>query len=254
MAYKVQRYGWIGDLPDVRDHLWSAPEEVRRWLPAAADLRPQCPPVWDQGALGSAAAHAIAAAVQFERRRHDLADAAPSRLFLYYNQRLGVGTAESDSGAQLRCGIKSIAAVGHCFERDWSYDPRRFAHRPPGSCYKQAIRYRTVRYNRLLPDLANLKGCLAQGRPFVFGFAVYPAFESGDMAKGGDLPMPGMGERVIAGHAAMAVGYDDSRQRFIVRNSWGKDWGQEGYFTMPYAYLASPSLADDFWTMRLAPN
>ena len=46
----------------------------------------------------------------------------------------------------------------------------------------------------------------------------------------------------------MAVGYDQRQKRFIVRNSWGIEWGQQGYFTMPYAYLET--LADDFWTIR----
>ena len=62
--------------------------------------------------------------------------------------------------------------------------------------------------------------------------------------------MPTRGEQVVGGHAVMAVGYDDKQQRFIARNSWGADWGQKGYFTMPYKYLASRGLSDDFWTIR----
>ena len=49
----------------------------------------------------------------------------------------------------------------------------------------------------------------------------------------------------------LAVGYDDASQRFIVRNSWGPGWGMKGYFTIPYSYLTSNNLADDFWTIRL---
>ncbi len=48
----------------------------------------------------------------------------------------------------------------------------------------------------------------------------------------------------------MAVGYDEAERRFIVRNSWGADWGIKGYFTMPYDYVLDPSLASDFWTLR----
>ena len=63
--------------------------------------------------------------------------------------------------------------------------------------------------------------------------------------------MPASGEAVIGGHAVMGVGYDDSQQWFIVRNSWGTTWGLNGYFTLPYAYVTDPNLADDFWTIRL---
>ncbi len=96
-----------------------------------------------------------------------------------------------------------------------------------------------------------MKGCLASGYPFVFGFTVYESFESEDVAKTGVVPMPAHTEKVLGGHAVTAVGYDDAQQRFIVRNSWGTDWGMKGYFTMPYAYLTDSNLADDFWTVRL---
>jgi len=87
----------------------------------------------------------------------------------------------------------------------------------------------------------------------VFGFTVYDAFESAAVAKSGVLNLPGKKENVIGGHAAMVVGYNDSQKRFIVRNSWDTDWGQKGYFTMPYDYLDSnKNLADDFWTIRTA--
>ena len=96
-----------------------------------------------------------------------------------------------------------------------------------------------------------MKGCLASGFPFVFGFTVYESFESQEVAKTGMVPMPAAGESVLGGHAVLAVGYDDGHQRFIVRNSWGTGWGMQGYFTMPYAYLTERDLSSDFWTIRL---
>ena len=96
-----------------------------------------------------------------------------------------------------------------------------------------------------------MKGCLAAGYPFVFGFAVYESFESKEVAQSGVVPMPKPGERVLGGHAVMAVGYDDEQRNFIVRNSWGSGWGQDGYFLMPYHYLHDPNLASDFWTVRM---
>jgi len=62
--------------------------------------------------------------------------------------------------------------------------------------------------------------------------------------------MPQPSEQMLGGHCVTAVGYNDARQRFIVRNSWGSGWGKGGYRTMPYAYLGDPRLASDFWTIR----
>jgi len=96
-----------------------------------------------------------------------------------------------------------------------------------------------------------MKGCLASGYPFVFGFTVYDSFESTTVAQTGHAPMPQPGEKVAGGHAVAAVGYDDKNQWFIVRNSWGASWGLKGYFTLPYQYLLAADLSDDFWTIRI---
>jgi C1A family cysteine protease len=96
-----------------------------------------------------------------------------------------------------------------------------------------------------------MRGCLAAGYPFVFGFTVYSSFEGQEVAKTGVVSMPTPDEQVVGGHAVLAVGYDDASQAFIVRNSWGAGWGQEGYFTMPYAYLTTRALSSDFWTIRI---
>ena len=101
------------------------------------------------------------------------------------------------------------------------------------------------------PTLTQLKGCLAEGNPYVFGFTVHERFESAAVAKNGKVPLPGKDERSIGGHAVLATGYDDRRQHFIVMNSWSAAWSDKGYFYLPYAYATSESLADDFWTVRV---
>jgi C1A family cysteine protease len=255
--HKIQKYGWIPDLPDARDHLYAAPPAILSALPPKKDLRPQCPPVYDQGQLGSCTGNAIAGALQFERMNQKLhaAELVPSRLFIYYNERVIEHTAPQDSGAQIRDGIKSVAKQGACFESGsnaWSYDIAKFATKPSLGCYDAAKLDKAVQYTRLVPNLAQLKGCLASGYPFAFGFTVYESFESQQVASTGIVPMPNLAtEQVLGGHAVLAVGYDDSQQRFTVRNSWGSGWGQGGYFLMPYAYLIDHNLADDFWTIRL---
>ncbi len=256
MASNVSRhgYGWIPDLPDQRDHIYAAPIVSPQVLPTSVDLRDQCPPIYDQGQLGSCTANAIAGAIQFDQMKQQLATIfTPSRLFIYYNEREMEGTVSSDSGAMIRDGIKSVARQGACPEEMWPYVIANFTEKPPARCYDVAAQNKVKSYQRLPQNLTFMKACLASGYPFVFGFTVYESFESPEVAQTGVAPMPSPTEQVLGGHAVLAVGYDDATQRFIVRNSWGEGWGQKGYFTMPYAYLtqAHPSLASDFWTIRL---
>ncbi len=251
-ARKIKKYGWVPDLPDYRDQLFAAPPLYLGALPAKVDLRPACPPVYDQGQLGSCTANAIAAAVEFEQIKQKLPKVfAPSRLFIYYNERAMEGTVGQDSGAQIRDGIKSVGQLGDCPETEWPYNISKFAQKPSPQCYKDALQYRALSYQRVARSLNEMKGCLASGFPFVFGFTVYDSFESQTVAKTGIMPMPSPGEQVIGGHAVMAVGYDDSKQRFIVRNSWGTGWGLKGYFLMPYTYMLQPGLSSDYWTIRV---
>jgi len=252
MPIKIKQYGWIPDLPDNRDYSYAAPAEVLVRLPPSADLRGQCPPVYDQGQLGSCTANAIAAAVEFDLMRQKQKRVfIPSRLFLYYNERAMEGTVASDSGAQIRDGIKSEGTQGDCPENLWPYDIAKFAVKPPQQCYGSAVKYKAINYQKLFQDLNQLKGCLASGYPFVLGFTVYASFESQQVAQTGHAPMPAPGEQVMGGHAVMAVGYDDSQQWFVVRNSWGQGWGMQGYFTLPYSYLLNQNLSNDFWTIRV---
>ena len=248
---KIARYGWIPDIPDQRDHLYAAPPSFLAALPPSTDLRAGCPAVYDQGQLGSCTANAIGGAIEFDRLLQKLPDFVPSRLFIYYNERVIEGTVSSDSGAQIRDGIKTVASQGVCPEPDWPYDIAKFSQKPSAKAYSDAVTDRAISYQSLVQDLNQMKGCLASGYPFVFGFTVYESFETAAVARSGHAPMPGSGERVIGGHAVMAVGYDDASQWFLVRNSWGTGWGLAGYFTLPYSYLIQPGLSSDLWTIRI---
>ena len=253
-------FGWIPDLPDFRDYTINIiykpvdEKETLTQLPANVDLRSMCSKIEDQGNLGSCTSNAIVGNLEFLEIKDKIKVFEDlSRLFVYYNERVIEHSINYDNGASLRDGIKTIAVQGACTEKLWSYDISKFKNKPNAVCYKDALNHKATSYYRLNTS-SQMRICLADGYPFVFGFSVFESFESAKVANTGIVPMPNMNEQLLGGHAVCAVGYNDKEQRFLVRNSWGINWGQKGYFTIPYAYLEDRSLSDDFWTIRKATN
>lgn len=242
-------YGWRRQLPDHRDMPLRLAAPVT--LPPHVDLRPAMPPVYDQGELGSCTANAIAAAVQYERRRQNLPDFQPSRLAIYYAERALEHTTHTDSGAMIRDGMRVVNKTGVADEGLWPYDISKFARKPPTRYYAEAKKHLTTAYYAVQQDATAMRTALAASFPIVVGFTVYESFESDAVAASGVVPMPGRNESVLGGHAVLVVGYDDPSQRFIVRNSWGTGWGQAGYFTIPMSYLTNSNLASDFWVAQV---
>jgi C1A family cysteine protease len=275
-----RRYGWLPDLPDARDFTYKAVAPRIMKMPEKVDLTQFCSIVEDQGSLGSCTANACAGNIELlERKGIDPVPEEPkpavlswwqrilaffglyhlsntlqsgqykdtSRLYIYYNARTLIGTAGEDSGAFLRDCMKTLAREGHCLESLWPYNIGMYTTRPNQRAYENGHLHTIQSYMRLL-SLNDMLTCLADGYPFVFGITLYESFESDQTAKTGEVQMPGPYERAIGGHAVMAVGYDNTTKRFLVRNSWGTGWGKNGYFTIPYEYVLS--LGDDFWTIR----
>jgi C1A family cysteine protease len=251
MNRSVLYYGWKPDLPDYRDFKYAAPRAVLANLPPKVDLTANCPPVYDQGELGSCTGNAIAGAYEFELMKQNATVFTPSRLFIYYNERVIENTVNTDSGAQIRDGMNTVNNMGVCAESDWPYVITEFTQKPYATCYSNALQNIVTSFHSVAQDLDQMRGCLADGYPIVIGFTVYDAFEGQVVAQTGILNLPQPTEKVVGGHAVLVVGYDDSQSRFIVRNSWGADWGMAGYYTMPYEYLTDPNMSSDFWTIRL---
>ena len=216
----LHRYGWIPDLPDERDLPYATLAIAVPPLPRATNLMKYCSPIEDQGNLGSCTAQALVGNLEFLKKKLLGKTINFSRLFVYYNERLALGTVASDSGASLRTGIKTLVKQGDCAEKIWPYHVEAFAVKPPIIAYQKALDHQIARYYRL-NTLVEMKHTLAMGYPFVFGFTVYESMETSMVNETGTIPLPKLTERVRGGHAIMAVGYNDEEHVFLIRNSWG---------------------------------
>lgn len=241
-------YGWNPDRPDFRDVSFK-PKVCR--LADRVDLRGvNMPPVYDQLAIGSCTCNAGAAAYDFAHASAGLGFITPSRLFPYANARIMEGTdLSNDSGAQIRDVVKSFATMGVCPEAEWPYIESQFSVAPPKECYESALKdlvleYQSVEQNGIMAALNQ-----PQPKPVIIGFTVYQNFESDEVAKSGIVSMPLASESAVGGHAVLCVGYDLESSTYLCRNSWGSDWGQAGYFTLPRLYVENPDLASDFWLL-----
>jgi C1A family cysteine protease len=241
-----RRYGWHPSIPDKRNRRFLRAPVA---LPAAVDWTQKLPPCYDQGDLGSCTANAIAGAIQFLQAVKPDPLVMPSRLFIYYNERVMEGTVNSDAGAELKDGIKSVNRQGVCPESVWPYEDARLTLMPSEECYREASEDFVLQYESVDNTVLNdIKAALVQG-PVVGGFSVYDSFESDAVAQSGMVPMPNLAtESVQGGHAVLLVGYNYNQ--FIVRNSWGTAWGMGGYFQIPFEYFTDGDLASDFWILQ----
>jgi C1A family cysteine protease len=244
------KYGWKPDRPDIRDRYLSVSHVDASALPTAVDLRPKMPEVYEQGQLGSCTGQAIAADCHYQMILQGGKFWKPSPLFIYYNERLIDNSVTLDGGAEIRDGMKAINRWGICPDAMMPYDVSKFATKPSRVVYREAAKHKIFNYLRIGQSLINMKATLAQDDAFVFGFSVYGSFEGSEIAKTGILNMPEPHEQLMGGHAVLAVGYDDARKVVIVRNSFGKGWGDQGYFYMPYDYISNSNLAADFWSVK----
>jgi len=270
--------GWLPDYPDFRDYtaqtktilplmkkVKGSGEGKKPRLPASCDLRAWCPAVEDQGKIGSCTANAGVGMIEYFERRAFGRHVEASRLFLYKVTR-NLLHWTGDTGAFLRTTMGALVLFGVPPEEYWPYRTEDFDKEPPAFCYAFAQNYQAIQYYRLDPPgtspadlLAGVKTKLAAGLPSMFGFSVYSSIDQA--GKTGKIPCPAKGEKLLGGHAVMAVGYDDRMKiknagpggpettgAILIRNSWGAKWGEKGYGWLPYEYVLK-ELALDWWSL-----
>lgn len=241
------KYAWRPDIPDARDRYYRAPKVE---LPKFVNKLGTSNRIEDQGDLGSCTGNASTSAVEIMMGLN----VHLSRLMAYYTARQAIGEVKSDSGAYIRDAIKGLVKIGSCPERTWPYNIRKFKQKPPAKAYNQAkalVEALTLYEYARVENLKQLKTALAQGYPVVFGFSVPEAYDN--LPRNALLTLPARGERMLGGHAVVAVGYDDRpKQPYVwVRNSYGEGWGLKGYFKMTQDWFTDKRrLTDDLWVIR----
>ncbi|MGD0339472.1 MAG: C1 family peptidase [Bacteroidota bacterium] len=274
-----QQYGmgWLPDYPDFRDfsstHETIAPllktmkanRPGKKSIKSSVDLRQWCSPIEDQGELGSCTANAGTGIVEYFERRAFGKHIDASRLFLYKVTR-NLAHLKGDSGAYLRSTMGALVLFGIPPEEYWPYVVSDYEKEPPAFCYAFAQNYQAIKYYRLDPPnttvdvlLTDIKTNLASGLPLIFGFTVYNSISHA--SSNGRIPFPSAGEKVAGGHAVVAVGYNDEMKirnespggqetvgALLIRNSWGTEWGENGYGWLPYEYVLK-GLAIDWWSL-----
>lgn len=262
MSRQVKRFGYIPDLGDHRDHLFTdvrGPDQV----PRSFDLWPDMPECYDQGQLGSCTGNGWARVMEKMEKTDGRVSGTPSRLFIYYYERVLNGTVDQDSGAQIRDGAKVVSTQGVPPETDWAYDINRFAEEPPSGAVDDAQKEKALEYLRIQiggPG-APMRSAVSQGYPIVFGFPVPDYFEDPSVWDPATqaLPVPGANVNWIGGHCVTVTGYDFTEKVypvpvFICDNSWGPGWGKGGRFAMDFRWFTrdnSPNpLASDLWIVK----
>jgi len=239
--------GYRPEKQNSKDKKYSASRD--RQLPPNVDLRSYMTPVENQGNSNSCTANAMAGAYEYLTNRILGQSADVSRLFIYYNARELDGDCSQDQGTYLKSCVKVLRKHGACSENTWSFNLDQILEQPPKKAYKEAANFRVEDAARVEIDLHTMQSCLAEGYPFAFGLQLFSSFQQAGST--GLVPMPDPdNEKHDGGHAMLCVGYSDVDQVFIVRNSWGTDWGEQGYCYIPYDYMTKPDLIHDCWTIR----
>jgi C1A family cysteine protease len=255
----------LHDKIDLRDYIYTP---AKKAVSESVDLSAGMSEPILQGKINSCTSCAISAMIEYDLRiANDPMEGAgsikasflPSQLFLYYNERLSEGKVDVNASVHIRDGIKSVVKTGICCYEMWPYNINKYQKKPPEIAYQTAKSCKAIQYFAMTNDVDTLKSCLEEGSPFVFCFYIPTSFTQypGGCSETGIMIMPPPDEIRMGGHAVAAFGYDDKKQTFLIRNSWSQNWGDKGYFHMPYEYI-SGSFTDgtgehhntfSFWTI-----
>lgn len=248
--------GWRPDLPDFRDYPLTKRMSIRDAMGLArkASFRDKMSPVRDQGDSNACTGFSTAAAISYLRTKDkDPRNPEHSALFSYYMGRfledeVNLTWTKLDQGAYIRLVVKGINKFGSPPETKWPLNFKKMFSKPTLTAYKEANRWKLGNYYRCANGLEVLNA-LAAGFPVVGGFSCYSSMFTPEVQASGNVPMPDKSDVFFGGHAVCFVGYDQDAGRITFKNSWGPEWGDKGYGTLPLAFLNDSNLCDDMWAL-----
>jgi C1A family cysteine protease len=220
--------------------------------------------VLNQGSLGACVANSYAAIIA------SIKGFSTSRLYLYYNARVGQGFATlEDSGIPILDSLPIFKSFGLPLESNWPYKIMKFGVLPDYSkTYKIANTKTVVNISPIPQTDIDIKTALKAGQFVMFGHSVYSSYMSNDVAKTGIIPVPDTSnESDEGGHCTHIVGWTSFNdiEYYIIRNSWGTGWGNDGkavptfgfknngknggFAYMPASYVLDSELSWEFFAI-----
>lgn len=205
------------------------------------DLRKDFTAIKDQGEMGACSSFALVSIFEYILKKNRQPDIDLSEHFVYYNARKKGGASRADSGSSLSDIIRTLKADGVCLERLFPYDSDDLSKEPPVEAIDDARMRKVVVAKNVKKDLHHIKSAVAEGYPVAVSLKIYNSFQP----RRGFVRIPSENEiqhEQSGNHAMVICGYNDETHFFVVRNSWGREFGDKGYCYIPYGYIENENL------------
>lgn len=215
---------------------------------------------------GNCTAFSTMGVYTFVARKEGLKFPEPSQMFAYYESRYHDGDPNKDGGSTNATEWLVASNIGVVPLTKWAYNRANLFATPPASVVADAANHRSLQDYQLDGSQDAIQSCLTEGYPLNFSIILFPAFENAPAINTGIVPMPDPSKhQTIGGHsmAIVGIGYgkdwiadgqfkkaDPNTLYVKVRNSWGKDYFQNGYLLLPFDYLGLYGYQSDYWTAR----
>lgn len=226
----MSRLGWHKDPRDERDHIKGRVAEV----PDIVDLSGIIPLVRDQGNLGSCTGFGIGSNLTGCAMQLGVYSEWFSPTWIYNGARLIEDTLPYDDGAYPRDCLEFIRKWGCLLEHFRPYQDTLDKTDPTTwGLNEEAGKWPIISYDRLVDGVDGIMAGLASGHLVSLGTPWYESWSETD-SYGNLSEEYGW---VSGGHEYLCYGYDKTKQVFMCQNSWGKEWGKSGRFTLPFSAI-----------------